>query len=175
MKADAGERQVFVFWGPTGTGKSRLAWQEAGIDAYPKAPTSKFWDGYQGHENVVIDEFTGQIDITHLLRWFDRYPVCVETKGSGTVLKAKRIWLTSNIDPREWYPTAPKSQQDALKRRFTMVKHFPMPIFSSKRLPDVVEEPSPNKKGAEACDQCDLPYKYCDCPVFTSEPVVIED
>lgn len=42
------QRQVFVFWGDTGTGKSRRAWDEAGLHAYPKDPRSKFWDGYRG-------------------------------------------------------------------------------------------------------------------------------
>lgn len=52
-------RQVEVFWGTTGTGKSRRAWDEAGVGAYSKCPRSKFWDGYQGQENVVVDEFRG--------------------------------------------------------------------------------------------------------------------
>ena len=30
------ERSCFVFWGRTGTGKSRRAWQESGMDAYSK-------------------------------------------------------------------------------------------------------------------------------------------
>lgn len=42
------ERSVDVFWGKTGTGKSRRAWEEAGITAYPKDPNTKFWDGYKG-------------------------------------------------------------------------------------------------------------------------------
>lgn len=52
-------RTVFVFWGVTGSGKSHRAWDEAGVDAYSKCPRSKFWDGYQDQQNVVVDEFRG--------------------------------------------------------------------------------------------------------------------
>lgn len=97
------ERSVQVYWGDTGTGKSRRAWDEASYDAYPKDPRSKFWDGYKSHENVVIDEFRGDIDVGHLLRWFDRYPVIVEIKGSSMVLNARRFWITSNLSPEDWY------------------------------------------------------------------------
>lgn len=124
MKPTAMERSTKVFWGATGTGKSRKAWAEAGMDAYPKIPSTKFWDGYQGNEKVVMDEFTGQISIEHLLRWLDRYPVCVETKGAGTVLKATKFWITSNVDPRNWYPNAPLAQQKALMRRLD-ITFFP--------------------------------------------------
>lgn len=41
-------RRCFVFCGRTGTGKSRRAWDEAGLAAYPKDPRTKFWDGYRG-------------------------------------------------------------------------------------------------------------------------------
>lgn len=122
------ERTVSVYWGPTGVGKSRRAWDEAGLDAYPKDPRSKFWDGYRDHENVVIDEFRGDIDISHLLRWFDRYPVIVEVKGSSVVFKARRIWITSNLPPDQWYPTLDDATKQALMRRLN-VTHFPMNIY----------------------------------------------
>ena len=67
-------RTCYVYWGATGTGKSRRAWEEAGLDAYPKDPRTKWWDGYTGQRNVVVDEFRGTIDVAHLLRWLDRYP-----------------------------------------------------------------------------------------------------
>jgi len=127
MCPEAMERKVIVYWGPTGTGKSRKAWQEAGFSAYPKDPMTKFWDGYHDHANVVIDEYRGDIAISHLLRWFDRYPVCIEAKHGGTVLKAKNIWITSNLHPDDWYPLLDRETKEALKRRLEII-HVQFPI-----------------------------------------------
>lgn len=123
MQAVGVERDCYCFWGPTGTGKSRRAWEEAGIDAYPKDPRSKFWDGYRGQEHVVVDEFRGGIDISHMLRWLDRYPVIVEIKGASTVLKASKVWITSNLNPRLWYPGIDEDTLAALIRRMN-ITHF---------------------------------------------------
>jgi len=110
-------RECFVFCGRTGTGKSRRAWEEAGLSAYPKDPRTKFWDGYRDQEHVVIDEFRGSIDISHVLRWLDRYPCLVEIKGSSTSLVAKKIWITSNVHPENWYPELDYATREALLRR----------------------------------------------------------
>jgi len=116
------ERSCFVFWGTTGTGKSRRAWREAGMDAYPKDPRTKFWCGYRSQENVVIDEFRGGIDIAHLLRWLDRYPVIVEVKGGSAVYVASRIWITSNLSPAAWYPEADPETLASLMRRLEVTR-----------------------------------------------------
>lgn len=117
------ERSCEVFWGKTGAGKSFRAWNEAGVDAYPKDPRTKWWDGYTGQQHVVIDEFRGAIDISHMLRWLDRYPVLVEIKGSSVPLKATKIWITSNISPRDWYPLVDQETFEAFSRRIR-VTHF---------------------------------------------------
>jgi len=114
-------RTCNVFHGPTGTGKSRRAWEEASADAYPKDPRTKFWCGYRGQKNVVIDEFRGGIDIAHLLRWLDRYPVNVEIKGSSVCLLAETIWVTSNLSPEMWYPDLDQETLGALLRRLVVV------------------------------------------------------
>lgn len=134
LQAPAIQRQVSVFWGTTGLGKSRRAWHEATFEAYPKDPRSKFWDGYRGQQHVVIDEFRGDIDIAHLLRWFDRYPVIVEVKGSSVVLSAQKIWITSNLSPDNWYPNVDQATVDALFRRLNIVE------FTEEWLPPVIEE-----------------------------------
>jgi len=115
-------KEVFCFWGPTCTGKSRTAWEQGGDGTYPKDPRSKFWDGYDGQEHVIIDEFRGGIDISHMLRWTDRYPVRVEIKGASRALMAKKIWITSNIHPDNWYPDLDEETRKALIRRMTIIK-----------------------------------------------------
>jgi len=118
------EREIWCFWGPTATGKSRRAWGEAGLDAYAKCPRSKFWTGYTGQKNAVFDEFRGGIDVSHLLRWCDRYPVHLEIKGASRPMDVERIWITSNLHPRNWYPDLDSATLDALMRRMTIVE-FP--------------------------------------------------
>jgi len=118
------EKTVNVFFGRTGTGKSRRAWEEAGVLAYPKDPRSKWWDGYKGEEAVVIDEFRGTLDVSHLLRWLDRYPVRVECKGSSVPLQATKIWITSNLAPGDWYPELDVQTKEALLRRFNNIVEF---------------------------------------------------
>lgn len=116
------ERTIQVYYGKTGTGKSRRAWEEAGHDAYPKDPRTKFWCGYNGQSNVIFDEFRGGIDISHILRWTDRYPVVVETKGASTPLCATSLWFTSNLHPSEWYPDLDRETTNALLRRLSIVE-----------------------------------------------------
>lgn len=122
VKPSSMEREVVVYWGKTGVGKSRRAWDEAGWDAYPKSPTTKFWMGYQNQPHVVIDEFRGQLDIAHVLTWFDRYPVIVESKGGGFPLKATKLWITSNLHPINWYPNLDTDTLDAFLRRLTIIE-----------------------------------------------------
>jgi hypothetical protein len=93
------------------------------MDAFSKDPRTKFWCGYRGQRKVVVDEFRGGIDIAHILRWCDRYPVQVEVKGASCPLVADEIWFTSNVDPRQWYPGLDELTLEALLRRFNIV-HF---------------------------------------------------
>jgi hypothetical protein len=122
------EKLVRVYYGATGTGKSRRAFEEGGDAVYVKDPRSKFWCGYRGERNVVIDEFRGGIDVSHMLRWLDRYPVRVELKGSSAPLKAEKIWITSNLHPDQWYPELDEETKKALLRRVE-VTYFPINLF----------------------------------------------
>lgn len=113
---------VKCFYGGTGLGKTRKAWFEAGDDCYVKDPCTKWWDGYKGQDKVIIDEFTGLINIAHLLRWFDRYPCNAEIKGFSVPLRATQFWITSNLNPRDWYKDITEDQVQALLRRMNVTQ-----------------------------------------------------
>lgn len=115
-------RTATVFWGPTGTGKSHRAWRLAGDLAYSKDPRTKFWCGYLDQATVIFDEFRGAIDIAHLLRWTDRYPVRVEVKGGSVPLAAQHLYFTSNLHPSTWYPELDGVTYAALERRLNIVE-----------------------------------------------------
>lgn len=95
--------EVHILFGQTGTGKSHLANQRcAGTRVYYK-PIGKWWDGYDNHESVIIDDFYGWIEFDEMLRICDQYPHKVEVKGSFQQFMAKTIYITSNDNPINWW------------------------------------------------------------------------
>lgn len=98
--------EVWVLYGPSGTGKSRFV-ASMWPDAFWKIPGEKWWDGYDRHETVVLDDFKdGDLRLTDLQRLLDRYPLWVEVKGGAVPMLAKRYVITSNNHPDVWYQKA---------------------------------------------------------------------
>lgn len=97
---------VFVFIGPTRTGKSRLAASLAEKlskeEPYYKN-RSNWWHNYKQNEVVIIDDFYGWLKWDELLKICDRYPYVVETKGSYEEFNSKYIFITSNEKVEKWY------------------------------------------------------------------------
>lgn len=101
--------EVITIIGDTGVGKTR--WAHATYpDLYSVSPakgSGTYFDGYDDHDVVLIDEMYGN-RFSHgaLLGLLDRYPYTVGIHGGVVNWRPHTIILTSNSSPDEWYDQA---------------------------------------------------------------------
>ena len=140
-----GEREVIWVWGPSGAGKSTWArkWLREGRDeddVYEKMDTSKWWDGYEGQEAVLMDEFRygekkdGMIGFADLLNLLGKGKHRVEFKGGSWPWKAKKIVVTSILSPEMMYQNFRESLVQ-LTRRINRIIVFGAPRAYAVREP----------------------------------------
>ncbi|UOK21044.1 replication associated protein [Chifec virus UA13_110] len=89
------------FWlcGPPRSGKDFAVMEKYKGSLFNK-PLNKWWDGYEGEENVLIsdlDHFHAPSMGYFLKIWCDRYAFTAEIKGGSMKIRPKRIFVTSNF------------------------------------------------------------------------------
>jgi len=97
--------KLIIYWGPPLTGKSthvkttypNAFWLKRGRTGEP------WWDGYDGQDTVVIDEFYGWIGVDTMSRLVDFTPYYVEHKGKSVKFTSKLIVIISNKSPEDWW------------------------------------------------------------------------
>lgn len=105
--------------GESGSGKSYVA---RSVGDYYVKNVNKWWCGYKGEENVIIDD----IDPTHgfiayyLKIWLDRYAFLGEMKGSSSWMRPRRIIITSQYDIKDVFER--KEDQEAITRRCKVIQ-----------------------------------------------------
>lgn len=124
-------REVYILFGEPGTGKTRFVEDEfGGTDDLWVVPIGgqQWYDGYDGHKVVLIDDFNGASSkrrLDDLLRLLDRYVSRVPVKGGYRWFNPRRIYITTNFHPYMWYKWVGREEQyRALARRIGGVKHF---------------------------------------------------
>nr|DAV89166.1 MAG TPA: Putative viral replication protein [Cressdnaviricota sp.] len=115
--------KVHLFIGATRLGKTYHA--RINLKCWPKPVGKGNWfDGYDGHKKVVVDEFYGQWPLAEFLEITDPYNVVVQTKGGHVQFEPDLIVFTTNTHPRDMYLDHPLERREAFFARFHTVTWF---------------------------------------------------
>lgn len=156
--------ECVIYWGPPGTFKTTHALEMAPdamvLTKSMVTPSVVWFDGYDGHEDVIIDEFYGWIPFNFFLNLLDKIPMMVQTKGGAVPFVAKRIWITSNADPESWYSTLTGAQVAALPAMRRRLAEPISSVFYMGYGPDMKLPFCPcSKTPGMATGQCPLLHK----------------
>ena len=84
--------RVYWLWGEAGANKSRMAHAVLTGGTYFKPPDSRWFDGYDGHDVLVLNDLRNStFTFSYLLDLLDRYDFQVQVKGGYTPMLAKVI------------------------------------------------------------------------------------
>jgi len=127
--------RIFWLYGPTGTGKTKCAWELAlqlagGIDGiWISSGSLRWFDGYDGQSVVILDDFRPKhVEFAFLLRLTDRYPLNVEFKGGHVPWRPSFIFFTSPDGITSSFATRLEFRPEdigQLERRIERSVHFP--------------------------------------------------
>lgn len=136
-RSDRLDIRVEVYYGDAGTGKTRLARSSMadGRPPYILDPPDKsqlWFDGYEGEEVLILDDFYGWITHHTLLRILDIYQFRCSIKGGHTWAMWTTVRITSNRHPSTWYDNWPWEEDHALRRRIHAIYHFTSSVLGSQ-------------------------------------------
>lgn len=116
------EVHVEVIYGDAGVGKTRSVYDRYGYkDVFKLDKSERVWfDGYEGHDVLLMDDFYGWIYYGMILHILDGHPQRIEIKGGFTMANWTKVVITSNKHPSEWYS---EGMTPALKRRINKITH----------------------------------------------------
>lgn len=117
--------KVVVLFGKTGTGKTSGVVHGIKEPLYTVDSTmlsvsgagAIWWEGYNGEDAVLWDDYHNWLSTADLLRYMDRYTVKIQSKGGSNVGFWKRMFITSNLAPWTW--------KDCRTKRYPEANHRP--------------------------------------------------
>ena len=115
--------KVIWIFGPTGTGKTREAFEAGAVNV---TYNNGFFSDWGDARVICIEELRGEIPYKELLKILDGYHnyYSVNIKGGSKFIDLDAIYITSPLNPREAYPRQNEKTDsiDQLLRRITELK-----------------------------------------------------
>lgn len=123
---------MVLLYGEAGTGKTRYVFEKH-PDVF-RVPSSdlKWFDSYDGHEVVLVDDYRGEAPESVVLQLLDIYPLQVPVKNGFKPFVAKRIFITTNYKPTDLHNFKEQASRDAWKRRIHRAVWFQRPMTTEE-------------------------------------------
>lgn len=112
----------YWFYGLSGAGKTRRVERE--FPGYYDHLLDKWWDDYDGEETVLYDDigpWNKELG-TELKRIAGNKPARVQIKGTSTLVRPKRIVVTSQYRIDDIWDIKDQATRDAIHRRFKEIE-----------------------------------------------------
>ena len=111
------------FYGESGSGKTYAAVEQLGEDYYEVPSNGKWFQGYDAHENCLIDDIRDTfMEFADFLKFIYNNKFRVEYKGSSRQWKPKFLIITCPYHPEELWKNHENKYQ--LLRRIDEIRHF---------------------------------------------------
>lgn len=118
------EPHVSWYYGKSGSGKTQQAKKDLGTNYYHCMRNLKWWEGYDGHENVLIDDMRAKrMEFADLLELLGSNAYRIEYKGGSRQFLAKKIIITAPYSPEQMYGSTGEDMYQ-LTRRINVIKCF---------------------------------------------------
>lgn len=113
--------ELYLFFGPPGTGKTEFAYQQLGQELYRIPVSDQFWltQTSSGKKLILVDEFRANMKLWMLLQLLDSKLIEVQKKGGFQWWYPDIVVITTNRSIHDWYRYEKRDmEKEALFRRF---------------------------------------------------------
>lgn len=119
---------VEYWYGKTGIGKTRTVMEEFGYQNVYRVTNYKYpFDGYQGQDVIVFEEFFNSFRIQDMLTYLDGYPLELPCRYNNKTACYTKVYILSNVPFEEQYRNIFREYPEtfrAFQRRIHCIKYF---------------------------------------------------
>lgn len=123
--------EVTYIWGASGSGKTRSVKEHYGYaNVYTVTDYAHPFDGYNGQDVILFEEYRSNIRIGDMLQYLDGYPLELPCRYANKIACFTKVYFCTNIDIRDQYrdiKTDYPETWNAFIRRIHYVKMFSSP------------------------------------------------
>lgn len=115
---------VSYVWGTAGSGKTRGILERHGYEAvYRVTDYLHPFDGYQGEDVLLLDEFRSSLSFSLVLNVLDGYPLMLPCRFANRVACYTKVYLVSNISLDKQYPNIQLEEPESYRAFLRRIHH----------------------------------------------------